>query len=113
MPVCHVRVSIEVDEKFKKYASKNSTTRSRIMRKYLQELVTGKIDLLPSEIIEFQKAIRQLAGVSSNLNQLTRSVNSGAIRGALANDLTADALKQEVARLAVSLRNYVKSARKR
>lgn len=71
------RLTAKENNLFKKYCEKNSTNRSRLNRKIIREIINKQPDLLPSEMVEFKNAVRQLAGISRNLNQITRKVNSG------------------------------------
>jgi hypothetical protein len=53
------------------------TTRSRLLRKVIRELIGMGPDLLTQEWMAFEKLAYQLAAVGRNLNQLVRAVNSG------------------------------------
>ena len=53
------------------------TTRSRLLRKVIRELIGMGPDLLTQEWMVFEKLAYQLAAVGRNLNQLVRAVNSG------------------------------------
>ena len=56
---------------------KLQTTRSRLLRKVIRELIGMGPDLLPQEWMAFEKLAYQLAAVGRNLNQFVRAVNSG------------------------------------
>lgn len=109
------RVRLTGDEGilFREYASEQNTTRSRILRKVIRELVTAQPDLLPEEITAFRDATRQLAGAATNLNQLAHAVNAGRISGPLVQGKTFETLQREVHALQQSLQRYVNVSKTR
>ena len=94
-----IRLTHEESQGFDKYCQQQGTTRSRLGRKIVREIIQTQPDLLVEEMKEFKQATRQLAGISRNLNQLTRAVNSGKIPDKLANKNYWVDLKNHVARL--------------
>ena len=97
--VFNIRLTYQESQDFEEYCHRQGTTRSRLGRKIVRELIHKQPDLLTEEMKEFKHATRQLAGISSNLNQLTRAVNSGKIPGKLANKSYWVDLKNHVTRL--------------
>ena len=79
------RISKDEGESFNQYCEKNDIKKSRLLRKVVREIITNEPDLLPEEMEAFKDAVRQLAGISRNLNQITRKVNSGACPTQLSN----------------------------
>ncbi len=51
--------------------------KSRLVRKIIREYIYQKPDLLEHELEEFRNCIRNLTGISRNLNQITKKINSG------------------------------------
>lgn len=74
--MARVRLTQEEDEQFTQFAEQNGTTRSKLQRKIVRELITNFPDLNTEETKHFQDGIRQLSAIGRNLNQLSRSVNS-------------------------------------
>jgi hypothetical protein len=52
-------------------------TRSRVLRKMIREAVGEGPDLLPNDLNVMREAIRQVAALGRNINQLTRAANAG------------------------------------
>jgi len=83
-----VRVRINTLEKahFKDYCKDNDVKEGRLIRKIIRELVNKQPDLVTAEMKIFKDAVKQLAGISRNLNQLTRAVNTGKIPARLTEE---------------------------
>ena len=94
-----IRLTYEESQGFEKYCHQQGTTRSRLGRKIVRELIHKQPDLLTDEMKEFKHVVRQLAGISRNLNQLTRAVNSGKISKKLSNESYWADLKDHVSKV--------------
>ena len=56
---------------------------SRVLRRLLREALTGRPDYFKDELVDLRGAVRELAKIGGNLNQLARAANQGAgVRGA-------------------------------
>ena len=95
----NIRLTQQESQDFEKYCHQQGTTRSRLGRKIVRELIHKQPDLLTDEMKEFKRVVRQLAGISSNLNQLTRAVNSGKIAKKLSNESYWADLKDHVTKV--------------
>ena len=82
----NIRLTQQESQGFEQYCQQQGITRSRLGRKIVRELVVKKPDLITEEMKEFKQAVRQLAGISRNLNQLTRAANSGKISNKLTSE---------------------------
>ena len=92
----NIRLTQQESQEFEQYCQQQGITRSRLGRKIVRELVAKKPDLITEEMKEFKQAVRQLAGISRNLNQLTRAANSGKISNKLTNETYWADLKDHV-----------------
>lgn len=52
-------------------------TRSRIIRKMIREAIGQGPDLLKDDLNSFREAVRQLAAVGRNINQIAHALNAG------------------------------------
>ena len=73
----HARLRANEKYEFIQYCEKHDVKYGRLLRKIVREIIAKQPDLITSEMKEFKGAVKQLAGISRNLNQLTRAVNSG------------------------------------
>ncbi len=74
----HVRLTSLESNAFKKLSEDIGETRGRFLRKTIREVINNDdIDLLTDEKSLLILAIRQLAGISNNLNQIAAAMHSG------------------------------------
>jgi len=78
-PVALVRLTLEESEKLSNYVNKIGVKRSKLFKKVVREIINNEPDLIVEEMKEFKNAVRQLSGISANLNQITRAINSGKV----------------------------------
>jgi len=102
-----VRLAPSEKQKFKDYCSVNDVKEGRLLRKVVRELINKEPDLMTQEMEEFKAAVRQLAGISRNLNQITRKVNSGATPSQLSNQNYWDELGEHVKEVRQSLDSII------
>lgn len=50
--------------------------KSRLVRKLVRDFIGFGPDLLDLQMVEFRLAVRQLSGVSNNINQIAKAVNA-------------------------------------
>jgi len=56
---------------------------SRVLRRLAREAASGRPDYFKDELVDLRGAVRELAKIGGNLNQLARAANQGAgVRGA-------------------------------
>ncbi|MDH5327720.1 MAG: MobC family plasmid mobilization relaxosome protein [Gammaproteobacteria bacterium] len=103
----YVRITEEEAELFSQYAESVGETRSRILRKIVRELITEQPDLVSAELAVFKTALRQLSGATTNLNQLTRAVNSGKVPKRMTEESYWKGLRAEVKSLSKTLRQVM------
>ena len=72
----NVRLNEPENLEFKRVAERLQTTRSRLMRKMIRELIGEGPDFLDREWILFEKLAYQLSAIGRNLNQLVRAYHS-------------------------------------
>lgn len=101
-----VRLSKKENEAFKRLAEQKGETRSSIVRKMIREMINGEIDLLTDEASLLKIAIRQLIGISNNLNQLTVAIHSGKTRRTI-DEPYLESLKTYIADVKESFRQCV------
>ena len=65
----------------KHLAARLGQTPSRIIRRLIREAVTGGPDYFDDGLLELGRMHRELAAIGSNLNQLARAANRGAVVG--------------------------------
>ncbi len=104
----HTRINEIEKNRFKDIANKNGLKTSSLIRKLIREVINKKIELVPDEMKEFKSAIRQLVGISRNLNQLTRAVNSGKIPGNINNVKYWSDIKKHVSGVQEELESYIR-----
>jgi hypothetical protein len=74
-----IRLTADENTAFKKLADDIGVTRARLARKLFREAINNDIDLLIDEELLLKAAIRQLTGMTNNLNQITKAVHAGLI----------------------------------
>lgn len=65
----------------KHLAARLGQTPSRIIRRLIREAITGGPDYFDDGLLELGRMHRELAAIGSNLNQLARAANRGAVVG--------------------------------
>lgn len=72
----NVRLNEPENLEFLRVAERLQTTRSRLMRKMIREVIGEGPDFLNQEWILFEKLAYQLSAIGRNLNQLVRAYHS-------------------------------------
>ena len=110
-----VRTRLNPEEKaaLKRVAENNNMTVSRLIQKLVRETINKEVDLSPKEMAAFKDAIRQLAAIGTNLNQLTRAVNSGKCPGRLSHTSYWEDLKLQVTQIRDELDRYIDATENR
>lgn len=85
-----------------------NTNKSQLMRKLLRDYVGMGPDLIDIEIEEFRKAVRQLTGISRNLNQIATRINSDEKQLAKISNEYLNSIKNEVESVNNQLKSYIK-----
>jgi len=106
-----VRLTQSEAQAFDKISEQAGLKRSQYLRKIIREVINNEPDLTDIEFQEFKKAIITLSGISRNLNQLTRAVNSGKFPDKLLNTNYYSELNDNVINLKESLTGYVNSTK--
>ncbi|MBL4866748.1 MAG: hypothetical protein JKY67_10280 [Pseudomonadales bacterium] len=75
--VLQVRITPQEEKKFREYAADMGIGMSKLQRKMVREVITNTPDLIVEEMVIFRDAVRNVAGISRNFNQLTRLANAG------------------------------------
>jgi hypothetical protein len=73
-----------------------STTRSRLIRKLIRELVGVGPDLLADDMKSLSNGIYQLGALGRNLNQMLRAMHSGQLAGQTADFELVKGVREEV-----------------
>lgn len=72
-----VRLTQEEAEAFKEFAASKGENRGRLLRKMIRESINGQPDFLTDEEAIVKIALRQLFGITHNLNQITKAIHEG------------------------------------
>src|SRR3954470_1189742 len=76
--------------------SQGEKTRSRIIRKMIREAVGEGPDLLKDDLNGVREAVRQVAALGRNINQISRAVNSGQAGGLTLDSQLLNAVARQV-----------------
>ena len=107
------RLTPDEDELFSNYASNQGTDKSKLQRKIIRELITKKPHLLSEEMQIFRDAVRNISGISRNLNQLAKLANSGRIPERLFEESYHKHLREEIDGLRQKLDDVIDSTENR
>lgn len=105
-PVALTRLTQKEAKKLDEIAKKYGLTRGKMFRKISREIINNEPDLFNEELQEFRKTVRQLSGIASNLNQLTRAVNSHQVK-MISGEEQFEVLKKSVDDLREELNRYI------
>lgn len=109
-----VRLTPAEAEGFKNFADEKGELRSVLLRKAVREMVNEPYpDLLQDEQSAVRVAIRQLAGICRNLNQVTTAINGGIARDVHIDKPYLNHIKQHVDAVKAEFLNYLDITRKR
>lgn len=110
--VLHVRLTDDEAVAFKKFAESLGEKRANLLRKMVRESINQTPDLLSGEQSVMMFAIRQLAGIARNLNQVTAAIHIGkALRSVDESYLTE--IKKYVTAVKESFEGHVKNTKDR
>src|ERR1019366_700764 len=84
------------------------TTRSRMLRKMIRELIRWGPDLLSDELKLFREAVYQVGAIGRNLNQLVKAIHNGKQEANAAVGSTLNQVKDQVNHLEKVLLEVVK-----
>lgn len=112
-PVALVRLTQDEVNKLDEFGEKIGMKRSKIFRKIVREIINNEPDLTPKEMAEFKNAVKQLAGMSRNLNQITRAVNAGKLPKRVSDEAFYKELTDEVRHLRGKLDMYIDASTNR
>jgi hypothetical protein len=76
-PFTNVRLTLEEKAAFKRVAGACDTTRSRLLRKIIRELIGEGPDLLANDMRVMEEMLFQIAAVGRNLNQMVKLLYRG------------------------------------
>ena len=79
--VVHVRLKPVEEAGLKQLAETLGATPSRIIRRLIREALTGGPDYFDDGVLDLRRMSRELNSIGSNLNQLSRAANRGAVVG--------------------------------
>ena len=82
--------------------------KSKLIRKLLRDYIGMGPDLTSLEIKEFREAVRQLTGISRNLNQITSRINSDEKQLSNLSEHYLDNIKNHVNSVNDTLKYYMK-----
>lgn len=108
-------VRVRVTEEEKKLLEERSiaitgrNNKSKLLRKIIRELAYLTPDLLEEDIKEFRVAVKNLTGISRNLNQITAKINAGIYKDDTLSSHKIDVLKDHVDEVNKTLKLYVKN----
>ena len=88
-------------------------SRCRVLRKMILEAVGQGPDLLNDDLANFREAVRQVAALGRNINQIARAVNSRQLAGLPLNDELLREIARQVAALQKELEAVVMRSRSR
>ncbi|CAM4381145.1 MAG: hypothetical protein LEGION0398_MBIBDBAK_01084 [Legionellaceae bacterium] len=109
-----LRLTEEEAKSFNNYASKVGETRSRLLRKMVRELINNGVpDLLKNEESTIRFVIRQLSGISRNLNQITSSIHKNDSNAKRINSEYLESIKDHVNSVKNEFVKYLSITRKR
>src|ERR1035438_7681767 len=75
----HVRLHEIEDRALQQFVDHLGTTRSKLLKKIIRELIGLGPDLLDQEWKAFEDLVYQLAAVGRNLNQLLKAIHTGKV----------------------------------
>jgi predicted DNA-binding protein len=107
-----VRLTDEEASAFKKYAEKYGLTRSKLMRKMIRESINETPDFISNEQSVMIFTIRQLVGVSNNLNQITQAIHTGKAHRTIDEKYLLE-LKKCVMDVKIELESHIKKTKNR
>jgi predicted DNA-binding protein len=107
-----VRLTEEEANAFKKYAEKHGLTRSKLMRKMIRESINETPDFISDEQSVMIFTIRQLVGISNNLNQITQAMHSGKVHRTIDEKYLSE-LKKCVTDVKTELESHIKKTKNR
>lgn len=87
--------------------------KSRLIRKIIREYIYEKPDLLSYEMEAFRRAVRNLTGLSRNLNQITKKINAGELKPDQLTTNKINDLQNSVSALNDQVKHYIESTVKR
>lgn len=87
--------------------------KSRVVRKLVRDGIGFGPDLIDSEMIEFRTAVRNLTGISRNLNQITKAINSSPDNCNKIDNKKLDELKKYVEDISSELKVYITRTKER
>jgi predicted DNA-binding protein len=100
--------------RFNNYAENIGETRSRLLRKLVRELINNPApDLLHDEQSMIRFAIRHLAGISRNLNQVTAAINGGKLTHKSVDNAYLDSIINAINNFKSEFTRYLDITRKR
>ena len=82
--------------------------KSKLIRKLLRDYIGMGPDLTSLEMKEFREAVKQLTGISRNLNQITYRINSDEKQLSNLSEHYLDNIKNHVNSVNDTLKNYMK-----
>ena len=95
----NVRLNEEEHQALEVIQKRLQTTRSRLLRKVVRELIGVGPDLLVQEWQVFEQLAYQLAAVGRNLNQLVRAIHTGKVTIAPGDKTLIEAVQHHVDRI--------------
>lgn len=81
--------------------------KSRLIRKIIREYIYQKPDLLEHELEAFRNCVKNLTGISRNLNQITKKINSGHFNPDILTKNKIDHLYQAVNEANLGVKKYI------
>jgi len=109
-----IRLSEEEDQAIVFLArSFGEENRSRIIRKMIREAIGQGPDLLKDDLKGFREAVRELAAVGRNINQIARALNAGRVPNAPWDAKLLQDVEDRITRLKRELADIVMRTRNR
>ena len=77
----NIRLHLAEDQGLKQLAENLGETPSRVIRRLIREAINGGPDYFDDGVLDLRRMYRELNSIGSNLNQLSRAANRGAVVG--------------------------------
>lgn len=95
----HVRLHEAEDRAFQGVVERLQTTRSKLLRKIIRELIGQGPDLLDHEWLVLEKLLYQLSALGRNLNQYVKAIHTGQAQAAPPELALIEQVRDEVIRV--------------
>jgi hypothetical protein len=109
----NVRLTEEEHKALDAIQERLSTTRSRLLRKAVRELIGLGPDLLPQEWKAFEDLAFQVAAVGRNLNQLVKAIHQGKAAIGPEDRLLVEGVSDRVREVQAALQAAIERSRQR